>query len=272
MPSTERASQQSHPVLSRVVKILKSTRNIFGLFRQYHATHFPEHDPVENISSDELINTTSNLSNPTNSYRPYPNHSSFLLGEWFWNGGVKKTRSSFKDLLKIVGHPDFRPEDVAGTKWQSIDAQLDGSRIVSSDEDEDEIGWEDDQASGSWIETPIKISVPFHKRTRRPGVEQFEVGKLHHRKLVSVIIEKISHPSSFAHLHLEPYELYWQPGEAPEPVRVHGELFSSEAFIEAHRDLQNSPGEPGCQLPKVVIGLMFASDGTQLTTFSNAKL
>jgi hypothetical protein len=80
-------------------------------------------------------------------------------------------------------------------------------------------------------------------------------------------------PSSFPHLHLEPYKLYWQPGEVPtEPVRVHREMFSSEVFIEAHHDLQNSCGEPGCQLQNVVISLMFASDGTQLTMFSNAKL
>ena len=46
----------------------------------------------------------------------------------------------------------------------------------------------------------------------------------------------------------------------------------SEAFIEAHHDLQDSPGEPGCDLQKVIVSLMFASDGTHLTTFSNAKL
>ena len=44
---------------------------------------------------------------------------------------------------------------------------------------------------------------------------------------------------------------------------------SSEAFIEAHRDLQDSPG---CHLPRIIVGLMFASDGTHLTAFSNAKL
>jgi Plavaka transposase len=275
IPPAETTGQGPSSVLSGVRQILKSARNIFGLFRQYHATRFPEHDPAENIASDDLIDaaTDSPSSLTTDSYHPYPNQSSFLLGEWYWNDGAKKTQSNFKNLVKIVGHPDFRPEDVAGTKWQFIDAQLGGGlRDDKSDEGDGESGWEDDQVSGDWIETPIKINVPFHKRTLHPGTANFEVGKLHHRKLVSVIKEKILRPSGYPHLHLEPYELYWQPSEASEPVRVYGELFSSEAFIEANRDLQNSPGEPGCELAKVVVGLMFASDGTHLTAFSDAKL
>jgi hypothetical protein len=42
--------------------------------------------------------------------------------------------------------------------------------------------------------------------------------------------------------------------------------------MDAHHDLQNSPREPQCELLRVIVGLMFASDGTQLTIFSNNKL
>jgi hypothetical protein len=103
-----------------------------------------------------------------------------------------------------------------------------------------------------------------------PGPKEFEAGTLHHRKLASVIREKITRQSDY--LHFEPYELFWQPTEAAGPVKVHGELYTSDAFIEAHSKLQESPGEPGCYLSRVVVGLMFASDGTQLTSFSHAKL
>lgn len=260
----------SLPMLSPARAVLKSTCNIFGLFRQYYATHFPGQDPDENLSSKDLIDTFPNtsLSIPIDSYHPYPTRSSFLLGEWYWNDGAKKSQSSFKNLLKIVGHPGFRPEDVTAVNWRRIDAQLGGETQDHCDED----GWEDEPADGEWVKTPIKIDVPFHRRTLHPGREQFEAGILYHRKLVSVIREKVSRPSSFAHLHLEPYELFWQPSESSEPVRVHGELYASEAFVSAHRDLQASHGEPGCNLPKVILALMFASDGTQLTAFSNAKL
>ena len=105
-----------------------------------------------------------------------------------------------------------------------------------------------------------------------PGAKEFDVGILHHRKLVSVIREKITQTSSHPHLHFEPYEMFWQPNEHIKPVRVHGELYTSEAFLETHRQLQESPGEPGCDLQRVVVGLMFASDGTHLTAFSDNKL
>jgi hypothetical protein len=253
-------------------KILKSTRNIFGLFRQYYATHFPNHDPDENQMPDILPNVSPNISSTrgADSYYPYPNQSSFMLGEWYWNDGVKKSQSSFQKLIKIVGHPDFRPEDIAGNNWQIIDGQLSGEHARDGANDED--GWEDTPDDGDWMKTPIKFNVPFHKRMLHPGQKEFQAGILHHRKLVSVLREKIMRLSTHPHLHFEPYELFWQPNEASEPVRVHGELYTSEDFIKAHRDLQDSPGEPGCDLPRVVLGVMFASDSTQLTNFSNAKL
>ena len=43
-------------------------------------------------------------------------------------------------------------------------------------------------------------------------------------------------------------------------------------FIDAYNKLQDSPPEPECGLLRVVLGLMFSSDGTQLTSFSMAKL
>jgi Plavaka transposase len=267
---SERASAPA-----RVATNLNSPHNIFGLFRQYHATSFPQHDPDENLTSGDLMDVEplSSSTIPAVRYQPYPNLSSFLLGEWFWNDGAKKSQSTFKNLIRIVGNPDFRPQDVAETPWTRIDRQLGGDLPIScSDEAEDEGIWDDEEVCGDWQETLIKIKVPFHRRTLHPGQKEFEVGKLRHRKLTSVIREKISRPSDYPHIHFEPYKLYWQPNEACEAIRVYNELYSSEAFIDSHRKLQDSPGEPGCELPRVVIGLMFSSDGTQLTAFSNAKL
>ena len=267
--SAQQLSVQGLPIR----RILKSLNNAFGLYQQYHAIHFPDHNPIENITPNDLTDTTQILSSnpPAHKYYPYPNQSLFLLGEWYWNDGEKKSQSSLQNLLKIVGHPDFCPEDIAGINWQDINAQLSREHSeVSNMED----GWEDTQASrpGSWIKMLIKINVPFHKKIRYPGQKLFNVGTLHHRRLTSLIREKITWATSHAHLHFEPYELFLQSNEGAEPVRIHGELFTSEVFIQAHHELQDSPREPGCDLPRVLLGLMFASDGTQLTSFSTAQL
>ena len=268
--SAQQLSVQGLPVR----KILKSLNNAFGLYRQYYAICFPDHDPVENITPNNLTDATPTLSSnpPAHKYYPYPNQSLFLLGEWYWkNDGGKKSQSSLQNLLKIVGHPDFHPEDIAGINWWNINAQLSGKHSeVSNMED----GWEDTQDSrpGSWIKTLIKINVPFHKRMQYPGQKWFNVGTLHHRRLTSLIREKITWATLHTHLHFESYELFCQPNEGAELVWVHGELFTLEAFIQAHYELQDSPGEPGCDLSRVLLGLMFASDGTQLMLFSTAQL
>jgi len=104
------------------------------------------------------------------------------------------------------------------------------------------------------------------------GQKEFDADILHHCRLLSIIRERITRPSTHPHLHFEPYELLWQLNNVTQLVRVQDELYTSEAFIEANSKLQDSPPEPGCNLPRVVLELMFSSDGTQLTSFSTATL
>ena len=126
----------------------------------------------------------------------------------------KKSQASFEHLIKI-GHPDFCPEDVAGNNWWLIDARLSGECSEGLNKEDD---WEDEQASWpkleGWIKTPIKIKVPFHKKMKYPGQKEFNAGILHHRKLMSMIRERITWPSMYPHLHLYPYKLFWQPNAA----------------------------------------------------------
>jgi hypothetical protein len=267
-PDASQCPQQQSQAIppSQVKKIIQSACDGFGLFRKYYATRLPEHDALPDPSSNSLIDA-SPPPLPVNVYYPYPNQSSFLLGEWYWNGGEKKSQTSFQNLLQIVGHPSFCPEDVSGKNWRLIDAKLSGEHVGGpNDEDSVANNLKDD---ADWIKTPVKISVPFHSRMLHPGPKDFDAGILHHRRLISVIKEKVTRT---AHLQFEPYEFFWKPNNATEPVRVYGELYTSEAFFDAHRMLQDSPGESACELPRVVLGLMFASDGTQLTAFGSAKL
>ena len=251
-------------------QVLRSPKNLFGLFRQYHTTVFPSHDPDEHAFPEEITDLVEEP-NPFKadqdedaSYTPYPNRSSFLLGEWYWCHGVQKSKESFKELVKIIIDPQFKPSDIQDTKWDNIDQKLGG------DPDE-EVEWLDDPLPG-WERTPITILIPFSRSTTNPGPQQYTVPHFYHRSIISTIQEKVTNPSSFPHFHLEPYKLYWQPGSMTEPVQVYSELYSSRAFLEAHEELQNSPRMHGCELDRVVVGLMFASDETHLTSFGNEKL
>lgn len=259
-----------------ILKVIRTACNFFGLSRRYFSDRVPSHDPEEILALNDRSDTRSGVHdsplsgqmNPTAAiFYPYPNENSLLLGEWYWNHGHQKSQHSFKELLDIVGNPQFRPEDVHNTDWKKIDGTL-----AQSDFEGEGAEWLDDNAG--WLKTPITLSVPFHSRAKTPGVHDFFVGDFYHRSLTAVIREKLTNPNDHANFHYDPFELIWNfnPGSEEPDVRVHCELYNSPAFLDAHRELQESPREPGCDLPRVVIGMMLASDVTHLTSFGTAKL
>jgi hypothetical protein len=261
---------------SRLRRLFSSPRNVFGLSRQYYGHEPPFHDPEESITLSDLCSSPVTIHNGAvplepstapslvpQSFYPYPNENSFRLGNWYWNGGVQKSQESFKELLNIVGNPRFQSADVQETKWAQINATL-GQNEFDGEE------WEDDDAG--WIRTSVNISVPFHRRSINPGPKNYAVADFYRRSLVTVIREKLANPVDDRQFHYEPYEVHWKPSGAQRNVRVQGELYTSPAFVDAHRELQEGPGEPGCDLPRAIVALMFWSDSTHLTSFGDSKL
>jgi hypothetical protein len=265
-PSTA-ASHDPSPFRAHMHRIFQTPRNIFGLVRQYFAEHLPTVDPEEHIMLADLSPPTGQSSQQSSGFYPFPNKSSFLLGKWYWNGGVQKSQESFKELIDIVGDSSFEPKHVRHTKWGGINVKL-GNSDAGGDAEEEE--WLDIDAG--WRKTRVEITVPFHSRMKSPGSQQYAGADLYHRSLVEVITERISDPHTGAQFHLEPYKLLWKRSDQHREVNVHGELYTSEAFREAHQALQDSPPEPNCDLPRVVVALMFWSDATQLTQFGNSQL
>lgn len=95
---------------------------------------------------------------------------------------------------------------------------------------------------------------------------------VHYRSLVHTIEETFSSEQAKA-FHWHPFEEHWQPPwDGATLERIHGELFTSKAFLDADRELQNSPPEPGCTLPRVIAAMMSWSDATHVAQFGQAKL
>ena len=262
---------------------VRSPRNSFGLAREYTGHEFPAHDPDGNLTFEDLCNSSIQyeaLAQPSNTvsvascaiesngaanFFPYPNSSSFRLGNWYWNGGLQKSQADFSKLIDIVGGPDFVPEDVRHVAWNRINSIL-------GDQDHEE-GWIDAEDEG-WLVTEIKIAVPFHSGAAGSETRSYGGISLYHRSLIAVMKERVSDPHDFQHFHIEPYKYLWKSpldSNLPE-FRVHGELYTSESFLRAHQELQQAPGEPGCQLTRVICAFMFWSDVTHLTAFGDAKV
>jgi hypothetical protein len=268
------SGQSIHPslaasIVSDVRRIFTTPRNVFGLSRQFYGKEMPLDDREAYVTLSHLsnISVSSNVSLLTSqSFYPFPNRSAFLMSDWFWNGGVQKSLQSFRELMKIIGDSEFRIEDVRDVNWDQV------HNLLVTDEEEE---WVDEDAG--WVRSSVIISVPYQRRRGQPsdphaGPRNYIVDDFYHRKLVSIIRQKISALDNNHLFHTEPHEIFWQPINCPNSIRVQGELYTSPSFINAHRELQDSPKEPGCDLPRVIAALMFWSDATQLTSFGNAKL
>ncbi|KAF9473559.1 hypothetical protein BDN70DRAFT_761574, partial [Pholiota conissans] len=265
-----KASSSDLHTIQPVRQLLESRCNTFGLFRQYHGIAFPTHDPDADVERADLSEVVSDhpgeaITVSDSLFRPYPNQSAFLLGEWYWNGGIQKTKEDFKKLTNIICADTFDPLDIQDVPWDSLNRRLG----ESSDSSEDV--WCNEPDAG-WIESPITISIPFPNNSSNPGLRSYTFPPFLHRSIVSVLKEKMANSHDFQHFHLEPYELRWRRGLEGESTRVHGELYTSPAFLEEHNKIQESAGEPGCSLPRVLIGLLFGSDETHLTDFGSASL
>ncbi|OJA16859.1 hypothetical protein AZE42_09971 [Rhizopogon vesiculosus] len=242
---------------------------------QFFSSTPPTHDPEEAMMLQDISTIPAVAPAEMDSsamphdvaFHPYPTQSSFKLGHWYWNGSVQKSHQDFKELVDIIGHQDFDPDDVWSMPWDRINLKL-GASI--RDEEGGEWEWEDEDAG--WRKTQTTIEVPFSRTTAQPGARPYITADLYHRPLISVIREKLSDAQDNELFHYEPYQLQWSAPHLPHEVNIQGELYTSPAFMDAHRELQESPREAGCDLPHVVAALMFWLDAMHLTTFGNAKL
>lgn len=202
---------------------------------------------------------------------PFPNISSFELGEWFYGQGSQKSIKDFKALVRILTSPTFSLDDIRETKWTGVFQDLGKNK---EDINPKTSQWVDDSG---WKTTEVKIDVPVHHRMLQGhGVESRVVGTLHHRSIVSILEERVRNAPGLQFLHLDGHELRWKPNkeEDAREFRIISELYNSDAFLEAQREIRDNPPAKikDCDLPRVLVGLQFWSDATHLSTFSTSKL
>jgi len=146
---------------------------------QYFSSTPLSHDPEEYVTMTDLSfipgTPTVNEEEPDSSaavvsdsqYYPYPNHSSFQLGDWYWNQGIQKSQGDYIKLIEIIGAETFNAADVSSTHWKQINSKLGANEYDEGDGEE----WEDEDAG--WKRTPVSIEVPFSRTTEMPGPRVF---------------------------------------------------------------------------------------------------
>ncbi|KIJ47640.1 hypothetical protein M422DRAFT_163661 [Sphaerobolus stellatus SS14] len=117
---------------------------------------------------------------------------------------------------------------------------------------------------------PLQIPEGKDNWTSDQG-QTFCIPGLHHKSITEIV--RIWFETN-ENLHYVPFELWWKQGEDSMPTRIYADLSSSDAFKEAHKEVNTNPEYdiPGCTLEKVVGAVMIASDATHLAQFGSVSL
>lgn len=254
-------------VILHVNDFFRSDVNQFGILREYK--HRPSYDPDSHLKLDDLANynlpdPVADLPNLNLTHQPPPwpfsNMSQYLLMNWFHTGGSKKSESEVTRLVQeVISAPGFKPDDLAGFNVNRENKTLDDAHATLSSS----APFLDDD----WREVSVVIDIPVPSKGSAP--RQFQVPGLHHRSIVQVIKATFGAITALP-FHLTPFKRIHVDSTGKE-TRIYDEVYTSEAFEEAHDKLQKQPVEPGCTLERIIAGLMFWSDSTHLTNFGTAS-
>lgn len=180
------------------------------------------------------------------------------MQQWHWLDGARKTQQGRDDLVNdVLLHPKFSVDDIRGMNWSALDDALETKASTG--------------LSAGWKSTSLHINVPSYTSSKSSHAEKFEVPDFHYRPLMDVVTEACSHndPKNF---HYEPFELYHTPAGSEAPQKLSGEMYNSQFMIDAHKEINNLPSEPGCTLPRAAAVLMTTSDGAQVAQFSTTNV
>lgn len=273
IPQPTAASIEAHPTDPSSIEIDNTSPrsptttkpNTFGLYRVYHST-VPPYDPEEETTLDDLQARNScrpqigEASSSANSnlppWFPFPNKSSFLLYNQYYSQPTK-SQADFQGLVdNVMSQPDFIREDVCDVNWKEV------QRLISTPLPS--------HAEGRWLSTSVNIDVPSGNKD--DPFTKFTIPRILHRPLEKIIEDAFKSPD--VHYHYDPFDLMWSNPHDPNMshIQVHGEVYTSSAFRQAHEELQASEPEPGCTLPRVVAACLLYSDLTNLTQFGHASL
>ena len=96
-----------------------------------------------------------------------------------------------------------------------------------------------------------------------------------HRKICNIIHKTFASDPAAHSFHYHPYELKWKRPGSDSEERVHGELYTLQAWLDEDAKVQSltlDPKETDRDVPRAIAAIMLASDGTQLSPFALSKV
>ena len=270
--------------IEMVSNVVITPSNQFGIVQEYQQ---PTASPIS-VDWWMLLCTKTSPTTPTTKREvtdiiyPYPNITSFIFNlTWRRMRGVISS-SGRTSIVDAILNEQFKSADLVGVDFTATEKQV--AMDVQSP-------W----GGNGWRRNTIIIEVPTGQKptaaSRRmaanararsqrydevdPNADPFVVYKLpihdvRTRSLTQTMLEAIQDGRNSAELHWFGRKETWQPPYHNAPrERVWGELYTSDAFLNAERDLITAHQDP--LYPCVLAAFMIWSDSTHLAQFGQAK-
>lgn len=297
-PQVNDSAPSDAPPRPRVLLLLtdyvRTAANSFGLKRFYKRR--PHRPPKARRDLESIYAPTADAAaakkRPKRSVSevifPFPNLSSWRFA-WHYNSGHKKTLGDRDAMKTLVTRPDFVAADIADTDFDKMNQFL--ANGVT-----EETPWVNEREG--WRKSSITIGIPLGKKStqasRRDAAaatrrinrhepqndtppahaisgQHFTVHDFHHKSICAEIRKTLTSNPAVHDFVFDPYHVEFQAPNSDKVESVYGEFYNSTAFVQEDLKLQNSPREPGCELPRAIIAIMLASDATIVSQFGGKK-
>ena len=253
--------------------------NLWGIAREYR--HCPSHDPDAFLSTKDLSNVTrsaleqvghdpsarqegpSPLRDNHTPPWPWANMLIWQVINWRLTGSTQKSSVEVNHLVhKVIQAEDFNILELDGFNAHTETSHLDAAERALPEDDPFGI----DQ----WKTTNIEISVPTREKNPEGNGRAFCVEGLRYWLLTSVV-RAVFAEALLKLFHLTPFKRIWRSPLTGCEQCVYDELYTSDAWIQAHDEIMKQRREDDCQLERVIAGMMFWLDATHLVQFGHAS-
>jgi hypothetical protein len=201
-------------------------------------------------------------------YHPFSNPSAAAMMVAHHSGTVVKSAQQTTEMAHILGSlgSDLDPLDLS-----NFNAALENKKL---DAYLDEVPANTFCREDGWLDSSVRIRLPLDKKKMpESSAAEFEVGGVFHRDIIDVIssVYQSDAVRSFCHI---PFQQFWRPSEDAPPERLYGEIFTSDAMLDADADickchLGNDSDPPDLEVASVP--LLLYSDSTHLANFGTAS-
>ncbi|KIM61037.1 hypothetical protein SCLCIDRAFT_26188 [Scleroderma citrinum Foug A] len=257
-------------VILHVFDSFRTSFNRFGIARYY--CHRPSYDPDAFLTLNQLSNATNEHptvglsgdipdipSIPPAPPWPWKNMGIWRLMTWMLMGSGQKSEA---EVTRLV-HEVIQAEDFDRTHFHGFNAHTEMNRFDKS-EDATSVDLQD-----GWKESPVDILVPTREQNPDGNGQPFTIPGLFHRSLTSVIRAVFAEKAA-KWFHLTPFKQIWKSPATSQEQCLYNELYTSDAWITAHDDLQKQQRDDGCTL-ECSMGQFADADATHLAQFGHAS-